>query len=116
MRIFIKFSIISVFIVVALFLFVINFNKTSVVTAKEEIDIKKIYLQNCARCHGADGKSQTELGIKLQSPDLTLKRIKKRSNSRVVKTITKGDGDMPAFGKKLSKEEINGLADFIKTL
>lgn len=108
--------VISAFFVSAIILIAINFQNSTVVFAQGETDFKKIFLQNCARCHGADGKSQTEIGIKLETPDLTQNRIKKRSKSKLIKVITKGDGEMPAFGKKISKEEISGLADFIKTL
>src|SRR5215212_5873375 len=58
---------------------------------------KTLYLRNCARCHGADGKSQTELGQTLDATDLT---THKTSVSRGIRVITRGMGGMPGFGKK----------------
>jgi len=53
-----------------------------------------LYLQNCARCHGADGKAQTALGKRLQADDLTASSA---STARIIRTITNGRGDMPSF-------------------
>ncbi len=72
-----------------------------------------MYLKNCARCHGADGKSQTETGKSLDAPDLT---TDKSSVGRNVRIITKGAGEMPAFGKKLKNSEITALAKYVRSL
>lgn len=74
---------------------------------------KALYARNCARCHGADGKSQTELGQTLDAPDLT---AHKTSVKRSVQVITKGVGGMPAFGKKLKKADITALANYVRSL
>lgn len=74
---------------------------------------KQLYLRNCARCHGADGKSQTEAGKSMDAPDLT---DVKPSVKKSVRVITSGDGEMPAFGKKLKKSEIVALANYVRTL
>lgn len=74
---------------------------------------RAVYLRNCARCHGADGKSQTDLGITQDAPDLTKD---KASMARIVQVITKGAGGMPAFGKKLTKAQINTLAGYVRSL
>lgn len=74
---------------------------------------KTLYARNCARCHGADGKSQTELGKTLDAPDLTQD---KASEKRAVQIITKGKGAMPTFGKKLKKTDIISLAKYVRSL
>lgn len=74
---------------------------------------KTLYARNCARCHGADGKGETELGKKLDAPDLT---VDKTSEARAVRIITRGHQDMPAFGKKLKKTEIVTLAKYVRSL
>lgn len=74
---------------------------------------KTLYIRNCARCHGADGKSQTELGQTLDAADLTVDKTSVKRNLRV---ITNGAGAMPAFGKKLRKAEISALANYVRSL
>lgn len=73
---------------------------------------KKLYTQNCARCHGADGKSETTIGKSLDAPDLTGSGA--RSVKRVTNIITNGKEDMPAFGKKLSKADIKSLVAYVR--
>ena len=74
---------------------------------------KAIYLKNCARCHGADGKAQGELGRSLDTPDLTQE---KPSTGRILSVVKNGDGLMPAFAKKLTAKQISAVASYTKTL
>lgn len=74
---------------------------------------RDLYIRNCARCHGADGKSENELGQTLDATDLT---TNKTSVKRNVQVITKGIGAMPAFGKKLKKTDITALANYVRGL
>jgi len=74
---------------------------------------KKLYLNNCARCHGADGKSQTEIGKRLDATDLTQISL---SNKQVYHTIADGEDSMPAFKKKLSKKQINSIVLYVRAL
>lgn len=73
----------------------------------------KLYNSNCARCHGADGKGNTKLGMDLASPDLTTSRI---SSAKIRQVIVSGDGDMPAFGKKLKAAQITSLINYVRAL
>jgi len=77
---------------------------------------KALYLNNCARCHGADGRSDTELGRLNDSPDISGGRSKKLSSKYLNGLITKGKGSMPAFGKKLTKAQIASLVSYVKSL
>ena len=78
-----------------------------------------LYTQNCARCHGADGRSQTEMGQLYDATDLTDARWWRNehiSNQRLTNSITNGKkGGMPAFGKKLSHTDIAALVAFVRT-
>lgn len=74
---------------------------------------RELYVRNCARCHGNDGKSQTEAGLRLDAPDLT---ELKPSKAKIVRVITNGADGMPAFGSKLKKNEINLLANYVRSL
>lgn len=71
----------------------------------------KLYTSNCARCHGANGKGHTQLGQEMGVPDLTTSTI---SNAEIKRIILDGDGDMPAFKKKLTAAQINSLVNEVK--
>jgi len=77
---------------------------------------RTIYLNNCARCHGADGKSQTELGRLNDTPDISGGKARRLSVSKLTRLITKGQGSMPAFGKKLTKAQISSVANYVRGL
>ena|SRR5215213_5013818 len=77
---------------------------------------RTLYLNNCARCHGADGTSQTELGRLNDTPDISGGRARKKSASKITQLITKGKGSMPAFGKKLTRAQISSLANYVRGL
>ncbi|HYJ89743.1 MAG TPA: cytochrome c [Pyrinomonadaceae bacterium] len=76
---------------------------------------KDVYLQNCARCHGIDGRGQTEQGRKYNVPDL-VKETKGFSSAKIGRIITNGKLDMPGFGKKLTKKQITSLTAYVKKL
>lgn len=77
---------------------------------------RKLYLNNCARCHGADGKSMTNLGQELDAPDITTSSVKGMSSAKMSRIISKGDGSMPAFGKKLTRAQIISIVRYVKSL
>lgn len=77
-----------------------------------------VYIENCARCHGADGRGETPMGKVFEATNLADAAWwkKERTNEkRLTAAIRDGRGQMPAFGKKLSKEEIAALVAFVKT-
>ena len=77
---------------------------------------KELFGERCARCHGADGRGRTTLGEMLSAPDFTDESFwdEGKSNRRLVNSIAEGKGEMPAFSKKLSKREINQLAEYVR--
>lgn len=77
---------------------------------------RNLYLNNCARCHGADGKSNTELGKKYDAPDLTGKRVKDMKRDKVIRVIKYGEDEMPGFQKKLNSKQIKSIAEYIRSL
>jgi mono/diheme cytochrome c family protein len=67
---------------------------------------------NCSRCHGPEGQGSW------QGPDLR-DVFTRNDSSKIVQTIKDGKGDeddMPAFGDKLSDQEIEKLMQFLKSL
>ena len=77
---------------------------------------KALFLRNCARCHGADGKAQTKLGQSLGAADLTSGDVKEMNNGEIRRIITRGRGDMPAFGKRLTARQIGSIAEYVRSL
>jgi mono/diheme cytochrome c family protein len=75
-----------------------------------------LYKQKCAKCHGADGSGDTSLGRISNAPDFTDGGwwAKHSNASERVNTITHGKKSMPAFGKKLTKAQIAGLAEYVQ--
>ena len=85
-------------------------------SGQKNASAKTLYLNNCARCHGADGAADTELGKLYDAPSLRDKKVKKMSRKKVAGIIQNGDGSMPAFKKKLSAKETSALVNYIRTL
>jgi mono/diheme cytochrome c family protein len=77
---------------------------------------KTLFGERCARCHGADGRGQTVLGGMLGVPDFTDEKWWKeeRTDKELVTAVTNGKDEMPAFGKKLSKQEIATLVLYVR--
>ena len=76
-----------------------------------------VFVANCARCHGADGTSHTSMGEMTQAPDLTDAAWQaRRSDARMIASVTNGRGEMPAFKRKLSRPEIAAAVAYVRTL
>ncbi len=70
----------------------------------------ELFLQYCAKCHGEDGKAQTPKGKQLKAQNFTDVEFQQHeSDKELIKIVTKGGMDMPAFGKKLTPEQIESL-------
>ncbi len=78
---------------------------------------RELYSQNCARCHGANGRGETELGRSFDVPIIAAADWqKKHSDAKISRKIVKGGGGMPAFAKKLSPKEISAVVAYVRTL
>lgn len=78
-----------------------------------------LFLNNCARCHGADGRGDTPLGHTYFSPDFTdqawwQKHSDITSTRSLVSIVTNGQGGMPGFGKKLKSSDIKALVNYVR--
>lgn len=77
--------------------------------------IESVYLQHCARCHGADGRGETTLGKLYGIPNLTMAALHARfSDKELSAIINGGQGGMPGFKKYLSKAEITALVAHVR--
>ena len=85
--------------------------------AKQSVSGRTVYANNCARCHGGDGTSQTTMGQMTEAPNLTDAAWQRgKSTSRMVAAVSNGRGQMPAFKKKLSRQEIAAAVAYVRTL
>jgi mono/diheme cytochrome c family protein len=87
--------------------------KSEPVAAK--IDGKPIFEAKCKSCHGADGKGETTIGKKVGIPSLAGTKL---SKSKIISTTESGVADtkMKGFKDKLSADEIDAVATYVKKL
>ena len=74
-----------------------------------------LYKSKCQGCHGADGKA-TAIGKKLGAKDFQDPEIAKMSEEELAKVTATGKNKMPAYKGKLTDDQINALAKYIKEL
>jgi len=75
----------------------------------------KIFADDCASCHGTDGKGVAAM----KTPDFTNPAVQAAlSDASMIKSIQGGKAGtpMPAWGGKLSDAEINSVAAFVRSL
>ncbi|MDQ3821185.1 MAG: cytochrome c [Acidobacteriota bacterium] len=92
-------------------------DESAAVTPEQLEHAKTLFTERCARCHGLDGTSNTVLGNMLEAPNFTDARWWKEgdtSDKRFIKSITEGKDEMPAFGKKLTRQEIVSLIAYVR--
>jgi cytochrome c6 len=70
------------------------------------------YKAKCAMCHGANGEGKAAM----KTQDLGSADVQKMSDDQLTNIITKGDGKMPGYDGKLSKDQISDLVKWIRTL
>lgn len=70
----------------------------------------------CARCHGETGEGgEFDVdGKKMKAPNLKTGHALKMSDDQIAKKIANGGDGMPAFGKRLTPDQINALTRFIR--
>ena len=82
--------------------------------------VDELFNRNCARCHGADGRSDTPSGHLFKAPDFTDAEwwqknsdITSTRNLRLV--VARGKAGMPGFGKKLTRSQIKLLVERVRS-
>ena len=81
------------------------------------VDARAVYVQYCARCHGAEGAADTQQGELYNATNFTDAdwwRRKRPTNARMRRVISNGGSGMPAFGKRLSAAQINALIPYVR--
>lgn len=99
-------------LVVSLFFSLVQFNVSDAFADK--IDYKKIFNNECKKCHGEDGKG-TKRGKKLGVPNFTDGEWQdSTTDTQMINSITNGKKKMPAQKHKLSPEEIKAVIKYIR--
>lgn len=75
---------------------------------------KELFAQNCAACHGPEGKGTPAMG----APNLTDKTwLYGSSEATIIETVTKGrTNQMPAFQAFLGEDKVHLLAGYVLSL
>ncbi len=84
-------------------------------------DAKALYEQDCAKCHGSDGKGETKMGKKMGAKDYTSAKVQEElKDDAAVKAIKEGLKDKegkvlmkPAEGT--SDADIKALVAYMRT-
>ncbi len=85
-------------------------------------DAKTNWANNCAQCHGPDGKANTKMGKTLSAKDLTDPKVQAAfTDAKATQSIKdgvkqNGKTTMKAFGGKLTDDEIKALVAYVRTL
>jgi mono/diheme cytochrome c family protein len=77
---------------------------------------KGLFASKCALCHGPDASAQTAMGKTLKIRDFHSADVQKQTDADLKTVVTKGKGKMPAFGGKLTGEEIDQLVGYIREI
>ena len=103
--------------------FVLSFALSSLLAApgaraaEEKAGRSELWKANCEKCHGPDGRADTEEGKKKGARDLSNAKWQKTiSDDRFAKSIFRGRDKMPSFAKVLSEEEIKTLVKEVRSL
>jgi len=90
---------------------------------KKAAPAQRVYLANCAPCHGANGRGSWRATIFLVRPgDLTDPKAIAALPDDYLFTLVKNGGatigkpGMPAFGYHLTDDEIHALVAYVRTL
>lgn len=88
-----------------------------------EPDGEELWMKNCKKCHGEDGKADTIMGKKFGIRDYTSQAAQaefsdKSIRDAIVDGIENEDDRkvMISFGNKLSDEEVDTLVDYVRGL
>jgi mono/diheme cytochrome c family protein len=79
---------------------------------------KAIYGDKCIKCHGEKGKGDGPKAVDLEKKpaDYTDKaKMAKFTDEDLTKAVKEGKKPMPAFGKKLTDEQIDNVIAYIRT-
>lgn len=74
-----------------------------------------LYETNCVACHAQDGRGSA-VGKSLHAADFHSAQIQQQSDSQLAGVISAGRGNMPAFGTRLTNDQIDALVAYIRSV
>jgi|SRR6185503_17669163 len=100
---------------ILLFVVANGFQRAETPAAKAK-EAKRVFKQKCSKCHGQDGAGNN-YGQIIGVTNLTDPQWQQKvDDKRVLNSIKHGRGQMPAFGEKLTENQINSLVLYVRTL
>ncbi|MGB6248077.1 MAG: cytochrome c [Terriglobales bacterium] len=75
-----------------------------------------IYKMKCSACHAASGAGDTMLGKNMKLRALGSPDVQKQSDQELATIISRGKNRMPAYDRKLSKDQIAAVVKYIRSL
>ena len=101
-------------LLIMLVLSLVQFNSPR--TYGDKIDYKKIFKNDCQKCHGRDGKG-SKRGKKLGTPDFTDAEWQASlTDEQLITTVTNGKKKMPSQKDNLTPEEIKAMVKYVRML
>jgi mono/diheme cytochrome c family protein len=88
------------------------------IPAARAADGAALFADNCASCHGVDGRAGTPAGRKVHAKDLSLSKLTDAEIERQIKAgrqDSRGVFIMPPFKDRLSDEDISALISVVKS-
>jgi len=80
-------------------------------------EVKDVYLDKCAVCHGKDGSGKTAKGKKLKVRDLRSPDVQKLSEAEMIDIVAKGKGkDMDGYEKEPGKDMVKSLVEHYRSM
>jgi len=75
-----------------------------------------IYKAKCSACHAADGSGNTMLGKNMKLRPLGSPDVQRQSDNELAVIISGGRSKMPPYDRKLSKDQIDDVVKYIRSL
>ena len=77
----------------------------------------QLYGRTCAACHGVAGVPAPAMATSMGIPNFTdAHGVAAKPDSVLQNSVRAGKAKMPAYGSRLSADQIRGLVTYIKTL
>ena len=77
-------------------------------------ETEQTFQERCSTCHAEHGEG-SDVGASLNAPDLRSSEVQRNRDEFLRNVIKGGKGNMPAFGRNFSEEQIDRLIHLIRS-